>query len=432
MWNSILLASNAKGRLAFLKRVRRIVERYGMRPDRMDKALKQFTGILGQYDCGATFPITAVTLQRSPHLITKYLSKNLEFAVHGYTHINYAQLAPEIQLAHLKHALKVFTEVGIPVTGFRSPYLSRNDHLYASVEAAGFSYISNQPMIWDALKIDTLSPSAAAGFERAMSFYNPWLASERSSLPFQESRLVEIPITLPDDEILIDRLDGGNDLVKDAWLRILSLTYQRGELFTLQLHPERIAMCADGLSAVLARARSLKPGVWCTRLDEIATWWKTRAEARLEISGDFDCGFFCDLNGPYGLTVLARGIETDAPSLAWENGYREVKTTHFAFKSSLRPLIGLSPSSSTYMVQFFNRHGYFIETSLEPERYAFYFDQATFDANQEQSILNQIEGSAQPLLRLGLWPNGNKSALAITGDIDALTLWDYGLRIIGM
>jgi hypothetical protein len=29
---------------------------------------------------------------------------------------------------------------------------------------------------------------------------------------------------------------------------------------------------------------------------------------------------------------------------------------------------------------------------------------------------------------LGRWLNGARSALAITGDIDALTLWDCGLR----
>jgi hypothetical protein len=32
---------------------------------------------------------------------------------------------------------------------------------------------------------------------------------------------------------------------------------------------------------------------------------------------------------------------------------------------------------------------------------------------------------------LGRWPHNTGSALAITGDIDALTLWDYGLRYLG-
>jgi hypothetical protein len=32
---------------------------------------------------------------------------------------------------------------------------------------------------------------------------------------------------------------------------------------------------------------------------------------------------------------------------------------------------------------------------------------------------------------LGLWPAGARSALAVTGDIDALTLWDFGLRLLG-
>ncbi|MCK5620360.1 MAG: hypothetical protein KAJ17_13215, partial [Candidatus Krumholzibacteria bacterium] len=36
-----------------------------------------------------------------------------------------------------------------------------------------------------------------------------------------------------------------------------------------------------------------------------------------------------------------------------------------------------------------------------------------------------------PLLRFGAWPHGNRSALAVTGDIDALTIWDFVHRLRG-
>ena len=52
-------------------------------------------------------------------------------------------------------------------------------------------------------------------------------------------------------------------------------------------------------------------------------------------------------------------------------------------------------------------------------------------AETVERLLAQIEGGDFPLVRLGRWPNGARSALCVTGDIDALTIWDYGLRFLG-
>jgi hypothetical protein len=45
-------------------------------------------------------------------------------------------------------------------------------------------------------------------------------------------------------------------------------------------------------------------------------------------------------------------------------------------------------------------------------------------------MLVELNKSDISLLRLGRWPAAARSALAITGDIDAFTLWDYGRRIL--
>jgi hypothetical protein len=431
MSNPFTVAYKAKGLFTLYRRSRSIAQHYGLNASRMDHALQRFSEILRRYDCGATFPITAVALIRHSHTISKYLDKNIEFAVHGYTHIDYKQIAPESQLDHLQRARDVFTRVGIAPLGFRSPYLRRDDHLYAAIDAAGFSYVSNQPILWDTVDKAALASSVIAGYERAITFYDPWRAAERVSLPRQKGNLIEIPIALPDDEILIERLGGINGLVKETWRSILTLTYQRGELFTLQLHPERTALCANGLSTVLAEARALKPAVWCARLDEIAAWWKVRAEASVAISETDNGECHCIISGPSEITILARAIEINAPSSPWTDGYRIVNATSFAFKSPCRPFIGLSPSTSDALTSFLHQQGYLVEFSLERNRFAYYIDQNNFDPSQEQVLLEKIEGSGQPLLKLGRWPNGAKSALSITGDIDAITLWDYGLRLIG-
>ena len=71
--------------------------------------------------------------------------------------------------------------------------------------------------------------------------------------------------------------------MESTWLRILSETYHLGELFTIQLHPERIELCAKALSGILSEARALVPAVWLARMDEVAAWWRARAAAVVEI-----------------------------------------------------------------------------------------------------------------------------------------------------
>jgi hypothetical protein len=105
--------------------------------------------------------------------------------------------------------------------------------------------------------------------------------------------------------------------------------------------------------------------------------------------------------------------------------------TEFALRAPLRPFIGLSPVTSPDLAGFLRQQGYIVETSEEGHLYSYYFDQSEFTASQKRVLLSQIEETDRPLLRLGRWPNGARSALAITGDIDALTLWDYGLRFLG-
>ena len=428
--NPITVAARAKGSIKLIKRARVITRRYGFTHVQMDLALQRYVRVLEHFNVGATFPITAVTLKRHGDTISQYLDQNIEFAVHGFTHIDYAQVPPEAQLAHLEHACEAFAKAGIVPMGFRSPYLRRESHLYTAIEKAGFSYVSNQPILWDILETDALSTLPSA-YDRAIIFYEPWQSSERVSLPQAGDRLIEIPIALPDDEMLVERLGATNGLVERSWLYILSETYQRGELFVLQLHPERIALCSDALEAVLVEARELKPAVWCARLDEIAAWWKARSRTTIEITDIEDCGYLCIITGPTSTTVLAAVVDIDVPTQPWASDYRRVNGMRFTVHAPLRPFIGVSPSSSGALTHFLRQQGYIVEISQDSNRYKCYFDQANFDVGQERQVLAQIEKPDCPLVRLGLWPNGAQSALAITGDIDALTLWDYGLRAIG-
>jgi len=431
--NLLTNAANAKGALAALKRISMITRRYGLSSLKMERALDQFVRILNEFNFSATFPATAVAVERRPEVFQRYQAQGIEFAVHGYTHIDYAQLAPDRQQAHLQQGREIFSRFGLAATGFRSPYLRRSEFLHQTVATAGFTYVSNQPVMWDVLDLDELSAAAQTGYRRAVDYYQPQRPAQYVSTPRLINDLVEIPVSLPDDEILLDRLGSGGagESVETTWLKILAQTYQRGELFTIQLHPERIAACAAGLRAALAKAQTLSPKVWVARLDELASWWREKADTSYQITTIDEQTVRVEISTPAALTILTRFLDIDAPGQPWFGNYQQINAKTFTITSSQRPFIGLSPDASLELVDFLQQQGYIIEYSLDRQSYGLFFDQTEFSSGQEYPLLSQIEETECPLVRFGRWPDGAHSALAITGDIDALTLWDYGLRMVG-
>jgi len=422
--NPITVAVKGKGYLNFLRRGVRIARRYGMTPGKLDRALGRFAAVLHQFDCSASFPITSVTLSRNPEVIRKYQAQGIEFAVHGYRHVDHSRLSRVDQRTQLGLARRSFERSGIPVVGFRGPYLHWNSDTLAALQQQGFVYDSSQGLAWD-----VVDGHGTAAYRHVLGFYGALPARDYPSLPSLTGTLVRIPYSLPDDEALIERLDfkAPNDS-NMLWLAILRRTHELGELFTLGLHPERIRLCLEPLTAVLAEARSLTPEVWIARLDEIAAWWRTRTEAVVEVTDVADSRLRMTVTGPRGTTVLARFVEVDAPTIPWGGSYCQVEAKTFTLGSSLRPFVGLSPATSTKVADFLRQQGYIVEISEESHRYTCYIHQAEFVAEHKRPLLAQIEKAECSLVRLGRWPDGARSALAITGDIDALTLWDYGLR----
>lgn len=423
----IHLALRAKGRLALLKRVWTISRRYGLTPTRMDRALADFLGVLKQFDCGATFPITAIALGRNGAAIKKYQAQGIEFAVHGYRHIDHSQLPLEQQSSYLDQAAQVFANADIRFSGFRCPYLRWNADTLAAIRRQRLTYDSSQALAWD-----VLDGRETAAYRRVLDFCNAQSATDYLALPRLEGDLVRIPYCLPDDEALVDRLQlADSQPMSQMWLEILHRTYQSGELFTLGLHPERVDLCQAPLTATLREARSLSPAVWIARLDEIAAWWRARMEASVVITDIGESRLRVTIDGPAGITVLARAVKVDAPVVPWADGYQQVEATDFIIHAPQRPFIGVSPGTAPALVDFLRQQGYIVEISEETHRYSYHFDRAHFATDHERPLLAQIEGTDHPLIRLSRWPDGAKSALCITGDIDALTLWDYMLRILG-
>jgi hypothetical protein len=423
---TIAVALKGKGPLGMLKRAGAITKRCGVSRSKMNLRLRQFARILDQFGCGAALPITASVLARSKKFVESYRTQNIEFAVHGYHHVDHTQLTLEAQLTFLEKARRLFEERGVTRNGFRCPYLRWDESTLAAVEQAGFLYDSSQALAWD-----IGSEPATDSYLRALEFYGAVSATQYPALPRFDNGLVRVPYCLPDDEALIDRFQLGAEPMSKSWLTILDKTHALGELFTLGLHPERILVCQTALIETLSRARELSPGVWIARLDEIVRWWKAHSEAAVTITQKEENELFFSIEEPKGVTVLARGVEVMAPSERWGAGYQRVQTTRFSLRAPRRPFIGVSPSSSPYLVSFLRQQGYILEEATNPHTHTFYLDRPLFAHEDERALLAKIEQGDFPLLRLGRWPNGFQSSLCITGDIDALTVWDYGLRFLG-
>jgi peptidoglycan/xylan/chitin deacetylase (PgdA/CDA1 family) len=438
--NPIALATQGKGSLGMVRRAQTIGRRYGLTAAKMERTLAQFADILGRFQCGATFPITTAALARNPRVLERYQSQQIEFAVHGYYHIDHRRLSLDEQLAHFTRARHIFESHGVGCQGFRSPYLRWSAETIAAVGRAGFSYDSSQGLSWE-----VVADADTAAYQRVLGFYGARPADSYPSLPRITDGLVHIPYCLPDDEALVDRLQLTSDApMARLWLAILGETHRLGELFTLGLHPERAALCGAALAETLRAARALEPAVWIARLDEIAGWWRARSAARVTIDagralalgeppareahGD---SILLHVDGPAGTTILARGVELPGDSRPWDGAYRRVEGDSVELRADRRPFIGVSHRTPPELSHFLRQQGLIVEQSDDPRTHTIYLDRPRFTDADERPLLDQIEGGDAPLVRLGRWPHGARSALCVTGDIDALTIWDYGLRFFG-
>lgn len=428
--NSLMAAAEGKGIGRMLKRGTTISGHYGLTTGKMDRAMTHFARILREFDCGATFPLTAIALSRSRWNVDAYRAANIEFAVHGLCHVDHSRLLLEQQLDHFERARRLFESRGIAEPGFRCPYLRWSDNTMAAVKQVGFRYDSSQSLAWP-----VVNGEETETYRRVLGFYRAKLATDYPALPRWDNGLVRMPYSVPDDEALVDRLALDPEAMKRIWRAILAETHRLGELFVLGLHPERIYPCEAALVETLRVARGLSPGVWIARLDEIARWWLARAASAVTLSEGGEGAVRVRVSGPEGLTVLARGVEVMAATDAWDGSFRRVTSLDFEVVSGRRPFIGVSGRSAPQLTSFLQQQGYIIEPIEAGQEgasaHAFTLDRPVFSYEDERPLLAAIEDSAFPLIRLGRWPDGHRSALSITGDIDALTIWDYGLRLFG-
>jgi len=418
--NILKFVLGSRGPANLIRRTGQIVSRFGHGPGRMGGRFERFMDVLDETGCRPTFPVTALPMSRNPRFAHRLLERGAELAVHAWSHVDLTSLDYAGQSDHMGRAIALFREHAVPFTGFRAPYLHWNEDTMRVVEDYQFRYSSNQTVWWDVFDTDSFNDAQHEGMRKGMSFYRPRPVSEMRVLPYRRRGFVEIPVSLPDDEIMLDRMYTHDAaFLGEMWGRILERSYERGELFTLQLHPERIDFFAGALRALLEKARAKKPGVWIATLDEIASWWVDKAHNRAAFVRDGD-GHRADFTVCTGTTIIVRS----------QGRERTVEPGPLSVEGRARPCVGVSPGSNRAAIQALADLGYIVEVG--DGGFAVHLGRVEDDSVETiESCRKRIAESPGPLVRFGAWPRGCHSAFSVTGDIDALTIWDFVHRFRG-
>lgn len=421
---SLTMSLQGRGRAETVARTAMVVSRFGTTVSAMARRLDRYDAIASRAGVRPTWPATACVLARHPEVLKRYAERGVELALHGLVHGDHAALDRKRQQETISRAVEIFARNGFHPTGFRGPYLRYNAATLEVLRTLGLRYHSSQAVVFPLLASDP-DARAASSYRLALRLYAAVDARRIAVTPRLRDGLVDIPVAVPDDEIMLDRLRLAESARSAEWRHILDWTHRRGELFTIQLHPERIDELGDALEAVLHDAKRRMPAVWVAPLDEIATWWHRRARFTVGITPCGEGRSAVRISADDDATVLVRGIEVQRTP--WHGSDARTELRAFEVVSRRTPAVGVSLRSPDAVRRFLADEGFAVVDTDDDRSCGAFVDVPAADWS-EADVLSAIEDAPGPLVRLWRWPGGARSAVAATGDIDALTLRDFVVR----
>ncbi|MFQ5788109.1 MAG: polysaccharide deacetylase family protein [Thermodesulfobacteriota bacterium] len=433
--NYLQFISHSKGLSKLPYRFLLILKRFGFTDKRLKKFISQLENLFRPYAVRPTIFITAKILEKRPHILDWFKGMGCDTAIHGYTHINYNELNAEEQSDHMEKAKHLISNGKPQSIGFRAPYLSRNSNTLSAMKSNNLSWSSHQPVIWDCFKSPNFQKSEIEDNQRVLTtLYNPKLANKFPVVPYFTDGFLEMPVSLPDDEILIDRFHILNaDKLFEIWNNILLQTHERGDLFTLLLHPERAAIYKLAIRRLIEQTIAKKQSIWRASMKEIADWWKERASFGIHVVKVNSNQYRINASCSDRVALLMRNGKSSPNSycMARSNEFNIIKERDFVIETKTKPIIGISSTTSPRLQEFLKNEGFPFEIAQEGEQYAFRIKKGDdFTESQYRHLLNEIDKSQAPLIKIWRWPNEYKSAFSLTFDLDAITLQDFVSRAL--
>jgi peptidoglycan/xylan/chitin deacetylase (PgdA/CDA1 family) len=408
-----------------VRRLGKLLRRYGLSTKKAKQRTWRLVRMLERRGCAPTLATPGSIVAKHQRFMVDLAAAGVELAIHGFDHVDFRGLTAEASLRQMMQSADAFERAGIAFRGFRCPYLSYSHDMKGFVPDGLFTYSSNEAVWWHVAEIPEQDGKRRVILDHLSRFYGASSAAESLVLPRFVAELVEIPVSLPDDLQLLDGLGEGETTIGDVWIDLLHKSHARGSIFTLLMHPETFDVCEGAFDRLLAEASSLSPPVWFARLGDVADWWRELGRFSARVDGrsiEFNCSSRA--------VVLARGVE-DAGTTRWPNGYHTLEGSKISLPDDVLPFVGADADVPVERVATLREMGYLVKHGEEAERCAVRIDaQAARGAGSDVALVELVETQPGPLVRFWHWPNGARSALSITGDLDALSLADYATRLI--
>lgn len=439
--NLVSFSIRTKGLHNFARRLWTVFARFGVSEARIRRSLYAIIDPLKEHGSAPTFFIPAVVLQRHPALLRELAGGGTEVGIHGYVHNDYRTLTKTEQLQQTKRAIDAFRKAEVGFEGFRNPYLGWTDESLEVFETLGLGYESNEAVLHEVIDLDQLTPTIRGGYEKSLDLFQAIPCTSYTLRPHVEGGLLRIPTSIPDDEMLFDRLRMTDPTeVGRVWSQVLSRVYDLEGIYVLNLHPERGVLCQEALATLLSSARGHDLPIWIARLQDVAAWWKERSRFAMSVTpvepGAWEVDALCTPRA----TLLVRNVAVDAvEARPWNGAERRVEAPRFVVRAERRPVIGVSDRTPDDVLAFLQEQGYAVERGAagSADNFALFLDAPAGlgGARDEQiversTLLHRVESADVPLVRFGYWPDGARAALSITGDIDSVTVQDFFLRIV--
>jgi hypothetical protein len=430
-------------------KARTLLKRYGISETKAVERTTAFIAYLAERGGAVTLFAPGTILERYPEAIALFREAGMEIGMHGWEHVDLRSYPVEEARAQLIRATQAFDDRDMMVHGFRCPYLGHSDALIASLPAGMVQYSSNAAVWWDVISASDLGRGNAV-YDATLAFYAPRASHTFVSIPWQRANLIEIPVSLPDDMLLFDGIFRDVDAMTEAWRGIMAQTYHRGELFNLIFHPELADREQAPFGSLLAEGQRLNPPVWAARLCDVSEWWQEKRRlgavwnshgtSQPTSAGGQDAQVGEQLRVTFEectkrTTLLFRGLAV-AGTEPWDGEYRrlliespgEVVVT---LPGDPRPFLGVTAAVPEATRTLLRDLGYILET--DPEwvgRCGVVIDERTLqEHSHDVALVEHIEATTAPLVRFWPWPDGTRSALCFSGDLDALSLTDYAARL---
>jgi peptidoglycan/xylan/chitin deacetylase (PgdA/CDA1 family) len=439
--NLVAFSVKTKGVRNFSRRLWTVFTRFGLSEARTRQALCTLAEVMKRHEGVPTFFIPAVVLRRHPALIHSIAQEGAEIGIHGYVHNDYRSLNAEEQRAQTARAAETFQRARIRFQGFRNPYLGWTDESVSVFANLGLAYDSNEAVAHDIVDLAHFPPNIRANYVKSLALFQALPCTAATLRPHFEGPLVRLPTSIPDDEMLFDRLR-----ITDAraigriWSGVLQRVYDLGGLYVLNLHPERGLLCREALEHLLAAARGEPLPVWLASLEQVAAWWREHRAFQFSLTPRGASQWLIESASSPRAAVVARHVTIeDGPMAPWFGVDVRLNGRSWVVRAMRCPCIALSPTTPEEVADFLREQGYpTARASVEDtSRYALYVDlpnglgETRLARWQRRSeLLERLECLDAPLVRFAPWPDGARAALSISGDIDSVTIQDFFLRVL--